>query len=235
VLLAAVVLIVGCTGGVHAQAAENSDPADARIQTLLDLHILDGSADGGLHLDRRVSGGEFVVLVERVLQQPQLASQSLQTFSTGNEAIGWIRAYAWMRNTWTRVLNVRKEIGHIWFGLRSERTKGSPWGIQRNSWLFTSLRDAYLDDKLIDLSFKPMKQMSGSDGINMVLTAAGFGGEVDAMKTQMNDPVGDAALLVVCRQHGFDQVMQYAGKPMTRGDAAVLAWRLLVERTGSAD
>jgi hypothetical protein len=234
VLLAAVVLIVGCTGGVHAQTAETTAPVDARIQTLVDLHILTGNA-GGLQLDRQVSGGEFVVLVERVLQQPQLASQSLATSSSGNEAVGWIRAYAWLRNTWTRVLDVRREIRHIWFGLRSERTNGSPWGIQRNSWLFTSLRDAYLDDKLIDLSFEPMKQMSGSDGINMVLTAAGFGGEVDAMKTQMNDPVGDAALQVVCRQHGFDQVMQYAGKPMTRGDAAILAWRLLVERTGSAD
>jgi hypothetical protein len=234
VLLAAVVLIVGCTGGAHAQAVEKAAPMDARIQRLLDLHILTGSADGDLHLDGRVSGGEFVVLVERVLQQPELASQSLATSSTGDEVVGWIRAYAWMRNTWTRVLDVRKEIGHIWFGLRSERTKGSLWGIQRNNWLFTSLRDAYLDDKLIDLSFKPMKQMSGSEGINMILTAAGFGGEVDVMKTQMNDPVGDAALQVVCRQHGFDQVMQYAGKPMTRGDAAVLAWRLLVERTGSA-
>ena len=233
VLLAAFVLIVGCAGGVRVQAAENALPSDARIQRLLDLHILVGNADGDLYLDRRVSGGEFVVLVERVLQQPQLASQSLQTSSAGDEATGWIRTYAWMRNAWTRVLDVRKEIGHVWFGLRTKRTEGSPWGIQRNNWLSTSLRDAYLDDGLIDLSFKPMKQMSGSDGINMVLTAAGFGGEVTAMKTQINDPVGDNALLVVCRQHGFDQVMQYAGKPMTRGDAAVLVWRLLVERTGS--
>jgi hypothetical protein len=49
----------------------------------------------------------------------------------------------------------------------------------------------------------------------------------------MNDPVGDEALRVVCRQHGFDNVMGYAGKPLARRDAALLAWRLLAERTGS--
>ena len=49
----------------------------------------------------------------------------------------------------------------------------------------------------------------------------------------MNDPVGDEALRVVCRQHGLDNVMDYAGKPLTRRGAALLAWRLLAERTGS--
>jgi hypothetical protein len=75
--------------------------------------------------------------------------------------------------------------------------------------------------------------MSGSEGINMLLTAAGFGGEVAAMQVQMNDPVGDEALRVVCRQHGLDNVMDYAGKPLSRRGAALLAWRLLAERSGS--
>ena len=233
VLLAAFVLIVGCTGGVRVQAAENALPADARIQRLLDLHLVLGTPDGELHLDRQVTNGEFVVLLERVLQQPQLTLERLGSPSAGSETNNWIRAYAWTRGAWSRVLDLRKEIGHVWFGLRTSRADASPWGIQRDNWLFTSLRDAYLDDKLIDLSFQPLAKMSGSDGINMLLAAAGFSGEVAAMKVQMKDPVGDVSLRVVCRQHGFDQVMEYAGKPLTRGDAVVLAWRLLAERTNS--
>ena len=233
ILLAALVVIMGCTGGVRAQPADTAVPADARIHRLLDLHILLGVPDGDLQLERQVTNGEFVVLLERVLQQPQLASESLVTPSTGGEANGWIRAYAWTRNAWNHVLDVRKGIRHVWFGLRYERAEGSPWGIKRGHWMFTSLRNAYLDDGLIDLSFQPMKRMSGSEGINMLLTAAGFGGEVAAMKIQMNDPVGDEALRVVCTQHGFDKVMEFAGKPLARRDAALLAWRLLAERTGS--
>jgi hypothetical protein len=233
ILLAALVVIMGCTGGVRAQPVETVVPADARIQRLRDLHILLGAPDGDLQLERQVNGGEFVVLLERVLQRPQLASQRLGTLSTGGEASGWIRAYAWTRGAWDRVMDVRKEIGHVWFGFRYKPLEGSGWGIERGHWMFTSLRNAYLDDGLIDLSFQPMKRMSGSEGIDMLLTAAGFGGEVAAMKTQMNDPVGDEALRVVCRQHGFDNVMQYAGKPLPRRDAALLAWRLLAERTGS--
>jgi hypothetical protein len=232
-LLVAFVLIVGCTGGVRVQAAGAVAPVDARVQTLLDLHLILGTPDGELHLDRQVTNGEFVVLLERVLQQPQLTLQRLGTPSTGDEANSWIRAYAWTKGAWSRVLDVRKEIRHIWFGLRYERAEGSPWGIRRDNWLFTSLRDAYLDDGLIDLSFQPMKLMSGSEGINMLLTAAGFGGEVAAMKIQMKDRVGDVALRIVCRQHGFDQVMDYVGKPLTREDAGLLAWRLLAKRTGS--
>lgn len=233
VLLIAFVFIVGCPGGVRAQPTETIAPMDARIQSLLDLHILTGSADGDLHLNRQVTGGEFVVLLERVLQQPQLTLQRLDIPSTGNEANGWMRAYVWTTGAWNHVLDVRKQIRHVWFGLRTKRTEGSPWGIQRDSWMFISLRDAYLDDGLIDLSFQPKQWMNGSEGINMLLTAAGFGGEVTAMKTQINDPVGDNALRIVCRQHGFDQVMDYVGKPITRGDAALLVWRLLAERTGS--
>jgi sugar/nucleoside kinase (ribokinase family) len=134
---------------------------------------------------------------------------------------------------WDRVLDVRTQIRHVWFGLRYRRAEGSGWGIERGHWMFTSLRDAYLDDGLIDLSFQPKKRMSGSEGINMLLTAAGFGGEVAAMQAQMNDPVGDEALRVVCRQHGLDNVMDYAGKPLTRRGAALLVWRLLAERTDS--
>jgi hypothetical protein len=232
-LLAAFVLIVGCTGAARVQAAEAVAPVDARIQSLLDLHLVLGTPDGELHLDRQVTNGEFVVLLERVLQQPQLTLQRLGAPSTADEAVAWIRAYAWTRGAWDRVLHVRKEIRNVWFGLRYRRAEGSPWGIQRDNWLFTSLRDAYLDDGLIDLSFQPMQLMSGSEGINMLLTAAGFGGEVAAMKTQMKDRVGDVALRVVCRQHGFDNVMDYAGKPLTREDAGLLAWRLLAERTNS--
>ena len=233
IVLVALVAIMGCTGSVRAQPADTAVPADARIQRLLDLHILLGFPDDGLHLERQVNGGEFVVLLERVLQQPELASQHLETPSAGDEANGWIRAYAWTRGVWNRVLNVRKGVRHVWFGLRIRRAESSPWGIERGHWMFTSLRNAYLDDGLIDLSFQPMKRISGSEGINMFLTAAGFGGEVAAMKTQMNDPVGDEALRVVCRQHGLDSVMEYAGKPLARRDAALLAWRLLAERTGS--
>jgi sugar/nucleoside kinase (ribokinase family) len=134
---------------------------------------------------------------------------------------------------WDRVLDVRTQIRHVWFGLRYKPVEGSGWGIERGHWMFTSLRDAYLDDGLIDLSFQPKKRMSGSEGINMLLTAAGFGGEVAAMQAQMNDPIGDEVLRVVCRQHGLDNVMDYAGKPLTRRGAALLVWRLLAERTDS--
>lgn len=232
-LLAAFVVTLGCTGGVRAQPAETAVPVDARIQRLQDLHILLGAPDGDLQLERQANGGEFVVLLERVLRHPQLASQRLGTPSSGEEANGWIRAYAWTTGVWNRVLEVRNQIRHVWFGLRYRRVEGSGWGIERSHWMFTSLRDAYLDDGLIDLSFQPMKRTSGSEGINMLLTAAGFGGEVGAMKNQMNDPIGDEALRVVCRQHGLDSVMEYAGKPLARRDAALLAWRLLSERTGS--
>ena len=232
-LLVVCVLIMGCTGGVRAQAAETAVPADARIQRLLDLHVFLGAPDGNLQLERQVTSGEFVVLLDRVLQQPQLTPESLGIPLAGNQANGWIRAYAWTRGAWDRVLGVRKKIGHVWFGLRTRRAEGSPWGIERGHWMFTSLRNAYLDDRLIDLSFQPMKLMSGSEGIDMLLMAAGFGGEVAAMKTQMNDPVGNEALRVVCKQHGFDSVMEFAGGPLTRRDAALLAWRLLAERTGS--
>lgn len=234
ILLVALVVIVGCTGVVRAQPTAAAVPADARIQRLLDLHILLGAPDGDLQLERQVTDGEFVVLLERVLRQPQSAAQLLETPSEGNEAKYWIRGYAWTRRTWDRVQEVYKEIRHAWFGFRYKQVEGSGWGIERSHWMFASLRNAYLDDGLIGLSFQPWKRMSGSEGINMLLVAAGFGGEVAAMKTQMSDPVGEEALRVVCRQHGFDNVMQYAGRPLTRRDAALLAWRLLVEQTGSS-
>ncbi|MFZ2412985.1 MAG: hypothetical protein WAW16_02025 [Candidatus Cryosericum sp.] len=233
VLLVALIVVMSVTGGVLAQPAETAAPLDARIQRLLDLNILRGAPDGDLQLDRQINGGEFVVLLDRVLQQPERTSQRLETPTAGDETNGWIRAYAWTRSVWDRVLDVRTQIRHAWFGLRYRQVEGSGWGIERSHWMFTSLRNAYLDDGLIDLSFQPKKRMSGSDGIHMLLTAAGFGGEVEAMKTQMNDPVGDDALLVVCTQHGFEKVMEYAGKPLARRDAALLVWRLLAQRAGS--
>jgi len=234
VLLAGFLVTVVCAGGVHAQPVGTGVSGDARIQRLIDLHILIGVPNGDLQLDRQVSSGEFVVLLERVLQQPGTAAQVLETLTPGSEPNYWIRGYAWTRRTWDRVQKVRKEIGHLWFGLRYKRVEGSGWGIERSHWMFTSLRNAYLDDGLIDLSFQPFKRMSGSDGINMLLVASGFGGEVAAMKIQMNDSAGEEALRVVCRQHGLDSVMQYAGKPLMRRDAALLAWQLLVEPEGSS-
>jgi hypothetical protein len=233
VLLVVLIVVMSVTGGVLAQPVETAVPLDARIQLLLDLNILRGAPDGDLQLDRQINGGEFVVLLDRVLQQPELTPQRLETPSAGDEANGWIRAYAWTRRVWDRVLDVRTQIRHAWFGLRYRQVEGSGWGIERSHWMFASLRNAYLDDGLIDLSFQPKKRMSGSDGINMLLAAAGFGGEVEAMKTQMSDPVGDDALRVVCTQHGFEKVMEYAGKPLARRDAALLVWRLLAQRAGS--
>jgi hypothetical protein len=233
VLPVAFVLIAGCVSVVCAQPVETAVPADARIQRLVDLHILLGAPDGDLQLERQVNGGEFVVLLERVLEQPESTPQSIGTPSEGGEANGWIRAYAWTRGMWDRVLDVRTQVRHVWFGLRYKPVEGSGWGVERSHWMFTSLRDAYLDHGLIDLAFQPKRRMSGSEGINMLLTAAGFGGEVAAMQVQMNDPVGDEALRVVCRQHGLDNVMDYAGKPLSRRGAALLAWRLLAERSGS--
>jgi hypothetical protein len=232
-LLVAFVLIVACTGVVRAQPVETAIPADARIQRLVDLHILLGAPDGDLQLERQVNGGEFVVLLERVLEQPESTPQSLGTPSEGGEANSWVRAYAWTRRVWDRVLDVRKELRHVWFGLRYKPVEGSGWGVERSHWMFASLRNAYLDHLIIDLSFQPKKRITGGEGINMLLAAGGFGGEVAAMQAQMDDPVGDEALRVVCRQHGLDNVMDYAGKPLTRRGAALLAWRLLAERTGS--
>jgi hypothetical protein len=54
------------------------------------------------------------------------------------------------------------------------------------------------------------------------------------MQAQTNDLVGDDAQRVVCTQHGLDSIMDYAGKPLTRREAALLAWRLLAQRTGSS-
>lgn len=233
VLLVVLSVVMSSVGGVFAQPVATAAPLDARIQRLLDLDILRGAPDGDLQLDRQINGGEFVVLVERVLQQPELTPQRIGTPLTGDEPTGWIRAYAWTRSAWERVLDVRRQIRRAWFGLRYRQVEGSGWGIERTHWMFTSLRNAYLDDGLIDLSFQPKKRMSGSDGVNMLLTVAGFGGEVEAMKTQMNDPVGDDALRVVCTQHGFEKAMEYAGKPLVRRDAALLVWRLLVQRVGS--
>ncbi|MGB9666735.1 MAG: hypothetical protein ACPL2N_05445 [Candidatus Cryosericum sp.] len=229
-LLVAAAALLCSAGSAHAQPAV---PMDARIQRLIDLHILRGAPDGDLQLDRTINGGELVVLLERVLQQPRTVLPQLVTPPAGSESQGWIRAYAWMRSTWDRVLQARTQIGHVWFDLKVRGTRTPPWGIDRAHWMYASLRNAYLDDRLIDLSFDPMKRMSGSDGIEMLLSAAGFGGEVDAVQAQMVGAARDDTLRVVCRQHGFDNVMEYAGKPLTRREAALLAWRLLALRTSS--
>jgi len=231
VALVAVLVALVCVVGVT--RAQTVAPGDARIQQLIDLHILKGAPDGDLQLDRQINGGELVVLLERVLQQPRVVSTTLGTPSAGTEGQGWIRTYAWVRATWNRVLDARRQIGHAWFDVRNRMGKTLPWGIDRTHWMFTSLRNAYLDDGLIDLSFDPMKRVNGSDGIEMLLTAAGFGGEVNAMKAQMVDAKRDDTLRIVCRQHGFDNVMETAGKPLTRRNAALMAWRLLALRTSS--
>lgn len=229
-MLLAAALLVCPTGSLRAQTEA---AGDARIQRLVDLHILRGAPDGDLQLDRQIKGGEFVVLLERVLRQPRVLSPALTVPIAGTEGQGWIRAYAWLQSTWSRVLQARTEIGHTWFDLKSRMTRSSPWGLERTHWMFASLRNAFLDHGLIDLSFDPMKPMNGSDGIAMLLTAAGFGGEVDALQAQMMGAGRDRVLQIVCRQHGFDSVMAFAGQPLTRRGAAIMAWRLLALHSGS--
>ncbi|MCE5193828.1 MAG: hypothetical protein ABFD13_01890 [Candidatus Cryosericum sp.] len=230
--LVVVVAILLSSAGVG--RAQTTASGDARIQQLVDLHILKGAPDGDLQLDRQINGGELVVLLERVLQQPRVVSPTLGTPSVGTESQGWIQAYAWVRAMSSRLLDARRQIGHVWFDVRYRMEEPAPWGIDCTHWMFTSLRNAYLDDGLIDLSFDPMKRIGGSDGIEMLLTAAGFGGEVDTMQARMDGAPRDDTLRIVCRQHGFDSIMDYAGKPLTRREAALMVWRLLALRT-SAD
>lgn len=229
-LLLAGAMLLYPAGFARAQA---KTPEDARIQQLVDLHILRGAPDGDLQLDRQIQGGELVVLLERVLEQPRLVLPALGAPAPGTEGQGWLRTYAWLQSTCSRVLQARRRIGHAWFDLKIRTARSSPWGIERTHWMFTSLRNAFLDDDLIDLSFDPMKQMSGSQGIEMLLTAAGFGGEVDALQAQMVDAGREDVLRIVCRQHGFDNVVEFAGQPLTRRGAAIMAWRLLALRTNS--
>jgi hypothetical protein len=70
IVLLAFVLIGGCVSVVCAQPVETAVPEDARIQQLVDLHVLLGAPGGDLQLERQVNGGELVVLLERVLDQP---------------------------------------------------------------------------------------------------------------------------------------------------------------------
>ena len=219
---------------VDAQPASVAGALDARIQKLVDLRILRGAPDGDLELDRVANGGEYVVMLERVLAQPKVASQQLRAFEPGTESTGWLRFYAWTTSAWARLRGVGTSIRHVWFDYWGYHgTDQTGWGIERSHWMFPSLRNAYLDDQLIDLSFDPMAGMDGTRAIELMLTAAGFGGEVASVRAQMDDTATGDPLLIVCRQHGLDAVMEYAGQPLTRRAAALLTWRLLALRTAA--
>ena len=232
-VLVAVLVTVAAVPGVQAQPAAVAGALDGRIQKLVDLHILRGAPDGDLQLDRVANGGEYVVLLERVLAQPKVASQQLRAPDAGTESARWLHFYSWSASTWARLQSLGRNIRHIWFDWRYRSSDQTGWGIDRTHWMFPSLRNAYLDDQLIDLSFDPMMPMDGTEAIELMLTAAGFGGEVASVRAQMHDTTTGDPLLIVCRQHGLDAVMEYAGQPLTRRAAALLAWRLLAVHTAS--
>jgi len=232
-VLVAALVAVAVVPVVEAQPASVAGALDGRIQKLVDLHILRGAPDGDLELDRVCQGGEYVVMLERVLAQPKVAGQELHAPETGTESTRWLRFYAWSRSAWARLQGVGRSVRHVWFDWGYHGTDESGWGIERSHWMYASLRNAYLDDQLVDLSFDPMAHMDGTQAIELMLTAAGFGGEVDSIRAQMHDTVTSDPLLIVCRQHGLDTVMEYAGQPLTRRAAALLTWRLLALHTAA--
>lgn len=230
-VLVAALVAAAAVPAVEAQPAAVAGALDGRIQQLVDLRILRGAPDGDLQLDRVANGGEYVVMLERVLAQPKVAGQQLRAPEPGTESSRWLRFYAWSTSAWARLRGVGRSIRHVWFDWGYRGTDQAGWGIERSHWMFVSLRNAYLDDGLIDLSFDPMVPMDGTQAIELMLTAAGFGGEVASVRAQMHDTVTSDPVLIVCRQHGLDAVMEYAGQPLTRRAAALLAWRLLAMRT----
>jgi len=230
-IVAALILLVMTPGFVRAQPA-GTVPLDGRIQELVDAGILKGAPDGDLQLDRRIQKGEFVILVERVIQLPASSVQRYGEGAADEEPDRWIRFYAWSRTVWKRVLALRMQFQHVWFDVRYRRAADPPWGLAQNHWMFTGLRHAYLSARLVDLSFKPMEPLSGSEAIDLILAAAGYAGEVAAVREQMPQATPDEARRVVCRQHDLERLMQYAGQPVTREDAAVMVWVLMAEHTG---
>jgi hypothetical protein len=232
VVLVLLVIVMDSNGGVRAQPGSMA-PLDGRIQELVDDGVLVGTPGGDLQLDRNVQGGEFIILVERVLRTPASSAQRLSTETVDTESAKWVRAYAWSRTVWDRALTVWAHVRQLWFNLRYRRATNLPWGLARTNWMSAGLRDAYLESGLIDLSFKPMEVMSGSDAIDLVLAAAGYRGEVAVAQDQMLGATSDEARRIVCRQHNMEQLMQYAGKPLTRKDAAVMVWLLREQPMGT--
>ncbi len=229
-----VLLLLASEGAGIAQAQPvAAAPLDGRVQELVDEHILMGDPGGDLQLDRRIRGGEFITLVERVLHMPASSVQHLTAGTTGTGSDAWIRIYAWSRTVWGHALTAWGRVQQVWFDLRYRREADQPpWGLARTHWMSAALRDAYLKNDLIDLSFKPMEMLDGSEAIDLVLAAAGYSGEVTAIHEQMPEATPDEARNMVCRQHGLDRLMQYAGRPLTRRDAAVMVWVLMADRTG---
>ena len=226
------VLLAMTPGFVRAQPAATA-PLDGRIQELVNAGVLLGTPSGDFQLDRVVQGGEFVTMIERVLRTPALSSQRLGTETTGTQSDKWIRVYAWSRTVWQRVLTVRAKVRELWFSLRYRRAADQPWGLARTHWMSAGLRDAYLQSGLISLSFKPMQTLNGSEAIDLILAAAGYGGEVTAARKQMPDAAPDEARRIVCYQHNMERLMQYAGKPVTRKDAALMVWLLREQHMGA--
>jgi hypothetical protein len=232
VVLVLLVLVMDSAGVVRAQPS-SMVPLDGRIQELSHDGVLVGTPGGDLQLDRNVQGGEFITLVERVLRTPASSAQSLSTETVDTGSTKWVRAYAWSRTQWDRALTVWTHVRQLWFDLRYRRATNLPWGLARTNWMSAGLRDAYLESRLIDLSFKPMEVMNGSDAIDLVLAAAGYRGEVAVAQDQMLGATSDEARLMVCRQHDLDRLMQYAGRPLTRKDAALMVWLLREQHMGT--
>jgi hypothetical protein len=229
-----VVLVLALNGAGFAWAQPSeAAPLDEWVQGLVDQRILLGAPDGDLQLDRRIQKGEFVTMVERVLRLPVSGEQHLDAPSSNGESDSWARGYAWSRRVWDRVLTVQMQVRHLWFDLRYLRAETRPWGLPRNHWMTASLQHAYLQGKLIDLSFEPMISMDAGEAIDLILTAAGYGGEVAAVLEQMPDVSRNEARSIVCRLHGMERMMEYADqRVLTRGDAALMIWLLMEQRTG---
>jgi len=228
-----VALLVSMPRLAVAQPAATA-PLDGRIQELVDAGVLLGTPGGDLQLDRVIQSGEFITMIERVLRTPASSGQRLGTGASGTQSDKWIRAYAWSRMVWQRALQAWARVRQIWFSLRYRRAEDQPWGLARSHWMSAGLRDAYLESGLIDLSFKPMQALGGSEAIDLILAAAGYSGEVAAARAQMSDAAPDEARRIVCYQHNMERLMQYAGRPVTRKDAALMVWLLREQHLGAS-
>lgn len=217
-----------CVGSV-AKAQPVADLQDDRIRELVDAGVLRGAPGGDLELDRAIQGGEFVTLIDRVLKMPPAARQHLATGTETGDSEGWVRAYVYWRSVTRWFQRIGSNVRQSWFDLRYRQVTDQPWDLPRTHWMSASLRDAYLNYDLIDLSFKPMWAIDGSTAIDLILAAAGYGGEVAAVHEQMPEATPDEVRRFVCAQHGMGRLMEYAGARLTRGDAVLMVW-LLMER-----
>lgn len=225
-----VTLLVCCLCvGSAVRAQPVTDLQDGRIRELVDAGVLRGAPGGDLELDRAIQGGEFVTLIDRVLKMPPASRQHLATGTETGDSEGWIRTYVYWRSVTQWFQRIGSNVRQLWFDLRYRQASDQPWGLPRTHWMSASLRDAYLNYDLIDLSFKPMWTVDGSAAIDLILAAAGYGGEVAAAHEQMPEATPEEVRRFVCTQHGMGRLMEYAGAQLTRGDAALMVW-LLMER-----